>query len=417
MNKKIFAIPMLVLAALMSFTACSDDDKPTGEPYLTFDDVSSAVYVSVDGLEQSNRKNVVIRSNRPWTVVYANNQDSTWLHTFVDEGVDDGFIQYWADSNPNFSTREAKINFVYDGTVLNTLDIVQEANSPKVEIANAETGYSVLPQAGTLDITVNYNTPFTASLSSEEWAKIESVDGGTVHISYQRNTGDTRSVTLTVNGTGEHSNLTSSTVITQAAPGIVLNESFTWLNEGKEAAFDKYPEVAYSKWTADEKAQGWYSISSWLYGGRGYIKLGKTNYAGDAVSPAFTELKEATDVNVSFKAIGYIASNGKHDDGVLKVALMGPGQIVGANSTIEVNGTTYNCMRFELESFPEVGKLRSEYDPFEQEGAKYDFQIKGATAETRLIFVGGEVWNDALKTVGQKKNRCMIDDVKVQKDE
>ena len=416
MNKnKIFA-SLLLFVGLISFSACSDNDTETGEPFLKFDLPSTTINVNVDGMTQANRKQVTVRSNRAWKVQYANPADTTWLHLFVDEGVDDGIIHYWADKNTAFSTREGKFNFVSkDGTTLNVLDIIQEANQPLVQIVNGEQGFNLLPEAGKLAIAINHNIPFEATLSAAAWARIDRQTNDSVFISYDKNRTGDRSVNLTVQGTGEQSHLVSTTIITQSAPGLVMNEDFTWLSEGEEKPYYEYPEENFSKWSAAEKAHGWTTISGFLYGGIGYIKLGKTKNAGDAVSPALTGLTEPTNIQVDFKGVGYTAGNNKHDDAVLKVGIMGPGELVNDNSTIEINGTVYKCIRFELTSFPKVVP-NSEYNPFAQPDANFTFHIKNATSETRLVFIGGEVWGAALNGVGQSKNRCYIDDVKVMKE-
>lgn len=416
MNKnKIFA-SLLLFVGLISFSACSDNDTETGEPFLKFDLPSTTINVNVDGMTQANRKQVTVRSNRAWKVQYANPADTTWLHLFVDEGVDDGIIHYWADKNTAFSTREGKFNFVSkDGTTLNVLDIIQEANQPLVQIVNGEQGFNLLPEAGKLAIAINHNIPFEATLSTAAWARIDRQTNDSVFISYDKNRTGDRSVNLTVQGTGEQSHLVSTTIITQSAPGLVMNEDFTWLSEGEEKPYYEYPEENFSKWSAAEKAHGWTTISGFLYGGIGYIKLGKTKNAGDAVSPALTGLTEPTNIQVDFKGVGYTAGNNKHDDAVLKVGIMGPGELVNDNSTIEINGTVHKCIRFELTSFPKVVP-NSEYNPFAQPDANFTFHIKNATSETRLVFIGGEVWGAALNGVGQSKNRCYIDDVKVMKE-
>ena len=81
---------------------------------------------------------------------------------------------------------------------------------------------------------------------------------------------------------------------------------------------------------------------------------------------------------------------------------MGPGELVNDNSTIDINGTIYKCIRFELTSFPKVVP-NSEYNPFAQPDANFTFHIKNATSETRLVFIGGEVWGAALNGVRTKQ--------------
>ena len=416
MNKNKILASLLPLIGMMFFPACSDNNTETGEPFLKFDTPSTSISVNVDGMTQANRKQVTVRSNRAWKVLYNNPADTTWLHLFINEGVDDGIIHYWVDKNTAFSTREGKFNFVAkDGSTLNSLSFIQEANQPLVQIVNGDQGFNLLPEAGKLAIAINHNVPFEASLSATTWARIDQQTDDSVYISYDKNRTGDRTVTLTAKGTGEQSNLISTATITQSAPGLVMNEDFTWLSEGEDKPYYEYPEERLSSWSAAEIGHGWTSLNGFLYGGIGYIKLGKTKMAGDAVSPALTGLTGPTNIQVDFKGVGYTAGNNKHDDAVLKVGIMGPGELVNDNSTIDINGTIYKCIRFELTSFPKVVP-NSEYNPFAQPDANFTFHIKNATSETHLVFIGGEVWGAALNGVGQSKNRCYIDDVKVMKE-
>ncbi|HAT62589.1 MAG TPA: hypothetical protein DCS83_08655 [Prevotella sp.] len=416
MNKKNIFVPLLATIGLLPFSACSDNNTETGNPYLNFDGITQTINVGVEGIKKDNRIGVTVRSNRDWKVNLNNQADSSWLHYFIDEGEGDGIMYYWVDANSDFKAREGKINFINDGNMLNALDILQAANKPKIEIVNAANGYTMLPIAGLLAIPVNHNIPWAASLGTENWARIDSCGVDTVYLAFDRNPTDARTVTLTVRGEGDYNSLISSTVITQEAPGLVMNENFNWMNEGENKPYYQYPEIAYSKWSDAEKGVGWTTLDGWLYGGIGYIKLGKTNYAGDVESPALSTLKAATDVQVSFQAIGYIASNGNKDDGIIKVGIIGPGTIVADEmSTINISGTSYTCAKFECSVFPNSANNENgtDYNPWAQDGSNFNFEIKGATKDTRIVFVGGDKWNSDLRGIGQGKNRVLIDNVKV----
>ena len=174
MNKNKILASLLPLIGMMFFPACSDNNTETGEPFLKFDTPSTSISVNVDGMTQANRKQVTVRSNRAWKVLYNNPADTTWLHLFINEGVDDGIIHYWVDKNTAFSTREGKFNFVAkDGSTLNSLSFIQEANQPLVQIVNGDQGFNLLPEAGKLAIAINHNVPFEASLSATTWARID----------------------------------------------------------------------------------------------------------------------------------------------------------------------------------------------------------------------------------------------------
>jgi len=413
--KKIF-ITLFAAIEIFFFSACSETNMKTGNSYLYFDGITQAITIGVDGIKKANFVGVTVRSNQDWNVNLDHQADSSWLHYFIDEGNGDGLVYYWVDTNSDFKTREGKINFSNNGKILNSLDIQQIANKPDIEIVNAESGYTILPTAVSMAVPVNHNIPWTAILEETNWAHIDSCGIDSVYLSFNRNRSDARNVTLTIQGKGEYNNIFSSAKITQEAPGLVMNENFNWLNEGDVKPYYQYPEIVYSKWTDYEKQYGWTSLDGWLYGGIGYIKLGKTSYAGDAVSPAFNTLTTITDVLVSFQAIGYIASTGKEDDGVIKVGVIGPGTIVaGTMSTVNVGGTTYNCAQFQCSVFPNSASEENgtSYDPWALDKSHFNFEIIGASKDTHLIFIGGDKWNSDLSGVGQGKNRVLIDNIKV----
>jgi hypothetical protein len=416
MSKKHIFIPLLAVIGFLSISACSDNNTETGNPYLNFDGITQTINVGVEGIKKDNRIGVTVRSNRDWKVNLNNQADSSWLHYFINEGESDGIMYYWVNANSDFKSREGKINFINNGNSLNALDILQAANEPKIEIENAAKGYTMLPVAGFLAIPISHNIPWTASLGTASWARIDSCGTDTVYIFFDRNHMDARTVTLTVRGEGDYNSLISSTVITQEAPGLVMNENFNWMNEGENKPYYQYPEIAYSKWSDAEKGVGWTTLDGWLYGGIGYIKLGKTNYAGDVISPTLSVLTAATDITVTFQAVGYISSTGAKDDGIVKVGIIGPGSIVADNmSTIDISGTTYTCAKFECTIFPNSANNENgtDFDPWSQNASKFNFNIKGATKDTQIIFIGGDKWNSDLKNVGQGKNRILIDNIKV----
>lgn len=171
--------------------------------------------------------------------------------------------------------------------------IDQAADVPAVTIANAENGYKVLATGGQLKVPVSHNIEWTTLLKDEmnqqpTWIKIDSCGTDSIYLSLEKNTDDTRSAILTCTGVGEYASVTSSTIITQANAGIYLNDRFDWMQEGKEDYYYNYPEQGIAVWTEEELSHGWTTLATsnpCLYGGLGYLKLGKTNVAGDVLSP------------------------------------------------------------------------------------------------------------------------------------
>jgi hypothetical protein len=417
-NSNLLTLVMSTLF-IMSMMSCSSD-KYNEDPYFYIEDQMSAVSVDASGILQANRKAYTIRSNRPWAITQEKTTD--WLHVFADEGEDDGIFDIWIDKNPNFTSRTGNLIFKVDGQeqpVMFRVD--QKADVPGVTIVNAAAGYTVLGRSTILKVPVTNNVKWEASLSASDWAAIDSVGKDTVYIKTQINdTNDPRCVTLKVVGTGSYSSLSSQTIITQSTVGIIINEHFDWMQEGVVDSLYNYPEVNSTGWSTVEKNYGWTTLGVSMYGGRGYLKVGKTNYGGDLVSPVFSSIEGTKDLIVTFKSIGYISVGGTKDDGVLNIAIAGDGFISDhSTKNMKINNKDYNVATFNITVYPNSKNQENgaAYDAWGQPGAKFSFKIKGATAKTQIIFVGGSAWGDALKNIGQSKNRCYFDDIIVKLDE
>lgn len=399
----------LTLICLLGFSGCKDNDDPVGDPYLTFENIEGTINVSKAGITQAKRKAVTVRSNSAWKVALENPNDASWLHFFIDEGEDDGLIYYWVDKNTTFDQREGKITLSDNGKVLNSLDIVQEADVPNITVKDGSNGFTIAPEGSVLKVAVDANISWKASLTPDvEWAHITNVTEDSVFVTIDKNEEDERTVTLALTGEGEYANVNSTTLITQKDESLIYNDDLNWLQEGEDKPTYETPEVKIEKW---EKDMGWTSYSSWAYGGHGYIKLGKTNYNGDIVSPALTKLKKPTNVKVTFQSMGYISKTGVKDASIVKVGVIGPGEVNGDEvNSISINGTAYRCVKFVNTVFPnsENNENGEDYDPWAQPGSYHSFTITGATAETKIIFVGGDNWN---KVKG--KNRVYLKSVEV----
>lgn len=402
----------LTLICLLGFSGCKDNDDPVGDPYLTFENIEGTINVSKAGITQAKRKAVTVRSNSAWKVALENPDDASWLHFFIDEGEDDGIIYYWVDKNSTFDQREGKINLSENGKVLNSLDIVQEADVPNITIKDGSNGFTIAPEGSVLKVAIDANITWKATLTPDvDWARITNVTEDSIFVTIDKNEEDERTVNLSLVGEGEHSGVSTTALITQKDESLIFNDNLSWLQEGEEKPTYETPEIRIDLWNDAEKAAGWSSLSNWAYGGRGYVKLGKTNYNGDIISPALSKLKKPTDVKVTFQSMGYVSAGGVKDASVVKVGVIGPGEVNGDEvKTISINGATYRCVRFVNTVFPNSEKNENgeDYDPWAQPGSYHSFTITGATAETKIIFVGGDNWN---KVKG--KNRVFLKSVEV----
>ncbi len=409
--KNIF-LSALTLICLLGFSGCKDNDDPVSDPYLTFENIEGTINVSKTGITQAKRKAVTVRSNSAWKVALENPDDASWLHFFIDEGEDDGLIYYWVDKNTTFDQREGKITLSDNGKVLNSLDIVQEADVPNITVKDGSNGFTIAPEGSVLKVAVDANISWKASLTPEvSWARITNVTEDSIFVTIDKNEEDERTVNLSLVGEGEHSGVSTTALITQKDESLIFTDNFSWLQEGDEKPTYETPEIRIDLWNDAEKAMGWQSLATLAYGGRGYIKLGKTNYNGDVISPALSKLKKPTDVKVTFQSMGYVSAGGVKDASVVKVGVIGPGEVNGDEvKTISINGATYRCVRFVNTVFPNSQKNEygEDYDPWAQPESYHSFTITGATSETRIIFVGGDAWNSV-----KGKNRVFLKSVEV----
>src|SRR5690606_36526576 len=150
--------------------------------------------------------------------------------------------------------------------------------------------------------------------------------------------------------------------------------------------------------TEQDMAHGWSSTPNAassdqmvVYARPGFVKLGKTNYGGDLISPPLAALDGTADVRVTFKAVPYKTAGGTEDDTNLVVGVIGPG-------TSSVNS-------FTVDNFPDY-----DADPectliWQDPVSTYSFTVSGATAETQIQFLGGAF---DLNGVGKGKNRVFL---------
>src|SRR5690606_4179202 len=115
-------------------------------------------------------------------------------------------------------------------------------------------------------------------------------------------------------------------------PGnIVLLEDFSWLEYGSAITYVTDGETKISSWTADQLAKGWTSTMNPvsndqpLYARQGFVKLGKTNYGGDLISPKLSTIEGTQNLKVTFKAAAYISAGGAVDSRELVIEILGAG--------------------------------------------------------------------------------------------
>tara|TARA_Y100001933_G_scaffold265082_1_gene335093 strand:+ start:2759 stop:3859 length:1101 start_codon:yes stop_codon:yes gene_type:complete len=361
------------------------------------EDEPTSLMVGVEGISQK----YVVRSNSEWKVVAQGSTD--WVKAFPDQGDKDGIFSFIVEPNDTFESRTANFAFVVNGEeqpVLFRVD--QEANVPYITIIDGENGISVPSAGGTVDVSLETNVEWNYMLEDESWIIGVERSDNTLVLEAEKNTGLERSTTLTI--LSDIEGLNKEVEIIQSAGNVILEEDFSWLNYGSTIFYEYSGEKRMDSWTAEEMAHGWTSTENTyssnqmvVYARPGFVKLGKTNYGGDLISPPLSELDGPTDVRVTFKAVPYKTAGGTEDDNNLIVGVVGPG--------------TTDVPSFTVDNYPDY-----DADPYctltwEDESSTYSFTITGATSETQVRFLGGAF---DLNGVGKGKNRIFIDDIKVE---
>lgn len=399
---------ILVLFYLISvglFTSCkNNDEENSGDPYFNIEGNPTGLTVDTKAKTQS----YVVRSNRPWQVVAQS--EVTWVKVFPAEGDDDGIFQIIVNENTTFDPRTMKFAFVVDGKEQPVLFTVnQDKAIPYVTISDIA-GKNINTTAQDVKINVKANVAYTYS-SDASWFTFKKADVGTT------GTDLTFTAAANTNTTSRSANvsfvcaqfpaLNATLVVKQEGKSegtIVFFEDFSWLNYGVNIFYTTTNETIIDSWTQAEKDKGWTSTptftgtknESCCYARTGFVKLGKTSYGGDLISPKLSTLSGTKNLLVKFKAVPYMTAAGTKDDNILVVSVIGPGTVSTSSFTID-NWPNYatdpNCTAI----WADIATERS-------------FTITGATSATQIKFLGRDY---LLTGVGAGKNRIFLDDIKV----
>lgn len=400
-------ITMLSLLFVFSvvLTSCKDDEEPAGEAYFNIEGSPTGLSSTAKGITQS----YVVRSNRPWQVVAKEAND--WARAFPDEGEDDGIFKFIVEENMTFDVRIAEFAFLVDGKEQPVLfRIEQEGNVPFIIVDKAAEGISVPSAGGEVIIDVNSNVEWDYSVGEVEWITGHEKAEKQIKLTASANDGPRRSFTLVLSSPS-FPELRTEVEVTQSPGTVILEEDFNWLGYGNPVFYTTTNEKRYDQWTQEEKDRGWSSSvnttegsgsTPLLYSRTGFVKLGKTAYGGDLISPPLTGITGTQNVKVTFKAIPYKTKAGTMDDNILNVSVIGPGTVSQEQFIID-----------NWPAYPSDDATHTDYciNMWNEPEATRTFTITGATPETQIKFLG---WDYYLVGVGAGKNRIFLDDIKVE---
>lgn len=436
---KSLLLAALAVVAAMGFTACSDDDKFTGDPYFTLEGLENMTYdfnyEAVDTLAYSEAKKIVVRSNRPWKLVCQS--ENGWCRVFPTEGEGDGIIRLSTVENKKPDTRDMVYKIYLDGVEQPVpLTIRQTGSEPYIKpSANSIT---IAREGGAIPFSVITNVPYTYEVrpvkegDDVSWITVtpSETDPNSVMLNCTASNKD-RFAVLHIQGTGNYTDLSIDVPVTQL--GALFFENFSWMNHSDTSILgwdtSGESEARFDKWTAEELSHGWTSRNNLCYGRPGFLKLGKTGYGGDLVSPKIPEIGSGMDIAVSMQLVGYCTKGGTLDDVQVYVGVLGPGKvtkIIGGNGGEIINGVLYcdenkaQIVLNDVASFMLTDDNHFNYttDPdgllvWENPNTNYTIYVDGATSDTQIVILGG-AFDVQLKTIGKGKNRIFVDNFKVE---
>ncbi len=400
-NRALRFIPLFLITAFI-FTSCEEKIVPA-DPFFSIEGSPTGLTVT----KAAKTESYVVRSNRSWEVVEKENAD--WVKVFPEKGEADGIFKIIVSANETFNIRTANYAFVVDGEEQPVLFRVDQAgNVPYITLPASVT---VPAAGGEFSVDVVSNVAWSYSLSSDTWLGEQSVTTQKITFVAEENTSvDPREVTLTLTAV-DFPAVVSTVVLTQSPGTVVLEEDFSWLAYGSAVFYTTGGETRIDNWTQEQKDIGWTSTinttpgsgtTPLLYARQGFVKLGKTGYGGDLISPALSKIVGTVNLQVTFKAIPYMTATGTMDDNILNVSVIGPGTVSQGQFIID-NWPVYPADAGAVLDYC-IGMWSAP-------AATRTFTITGATAETQIKFLGYDYY---LVGVGAGKNRIFLDDIKVE---
>lgn len=408
--KSTFAIfTIFSFIAMGLFFSCEKNDEKSGDPFFTIEGDPTGLSTSMAEITQS----YIVHSNRAWKIVAQSEGD--WARAFPDEGEDDGIFKIIVKENNTFNARTMNFAFVVDGeeqAVLFRVD--QEGSEPYLTVTDIEAGINIIQAQQDVVINVKSNVEYTYS-SDADWftfTKAEAAGATFTDLTFSAtsNDGADARVGNVAFSCAEFPALNANMVITQDGKSdgtILLFEDFNWLNYSTQIFYNTTGVVRYDNWTPEELARGWTSSLNPgsgdhpLYALIGCVKLGKTSYGGDIITPKIPEIVGTQDLVVKFKSIPYQTKAGTQDDNFLNISLIGPGTLSQTQFIID-NWPTYPADAAEHEAYCAAF--------WDEPEAKRSFTITGATSDTQILFLGGDY---LLSGVGAGKNRIFLDDITI----
>lgn len=410
LTKVVFAF---CISLVMILSSCKEDNEVDG--FFALKDNPTKMEVAANGSSET----YTVQASGKWKVEPLRKEH--WVKIDPLEGNGDGTFTVTVSKNTDEEARNLTLFFTVDGKLQNNVLKVEQAaavnggqaGDPYLKIDGISNNRLDALEAG---LKSNYILRATGKwrISLEEeasWITVSPMEGEgdmPITITVDKNTDIERTANLLLflNDVQQPEPMTvyQKGVKLQVPGDIVLKEDFSWLAYGSEIFNVTTGETRIGSWTAAEIAKGWTSTINTtegggsyasIYGRPGFVKLGRTNYGGDLISPKLSNVQRTKNLVVTFKAVRYATS----DHNVLTVGVKGPG--------------TVSVSQFNVDNVPAVNSnLESCRAAWQAPEATYSFVINGATAETQVWFLGG-AFDQRAGNWPKTVNRIFIDDVVV----
>lgn len=420
-NYKLVALSNVIYAfcllCVTLFLSCDkDNDERSG--YFELTGNASQLEASAQGISET----YTFKSSGKWKIEALRKEK--WVKIEPAEGSGDGTFTLTVARNITPEDRSVVLTFMVDGKLQsNVFRIEQAASAGGGDVGDSYmfieelSGRLTVPDVG---LTERYIVRATGKwhiiLSKEDadWVSIDPMEGiGDTPITFTvaKNIDPERTVDLLFYLEevlqDNQISVDQEGVIPQGSGDLIFKEDFSWLNYGNEIFNQTTGETRISQWTTAELAKGWTGTIppagttnnptyASTYARPGFIKLGRTNYGGDIISPKLSDVQGTKNLIVTFKAVRYASG----DHSLLKVGVNGPGTV----SVSQFNVTNLASPNSNLEA------CRAAWQAPE---ATYSFTISGATSETQIWFFAGEYYISTDTGWPSNTNRIFLDDIVV----
>src|SRR5690625_4424476 len=377
-------ITNVIIVFFIFLAACNKDDGNNAS--FEIKGHPTVLEVPREGLTESYN----VQSDGNWEIRLL--EDADWVNVDPVKGSGNGSFTIEVDNNKTSTERELTLAFRVNGRfqdyLLNIKQdsmVVEEGQEiqPFVRIDIDSNELKVPQQRFEERFILRAKGEWKIEWDEEEadWLVIDPVEGvgdASFNISMEENSGfEDREVDLQFYLNGVLNNYAFQ-IIQEGQPQneiVILEENFDWLAYGSAVFYTTSGEKRFDSWTQEDYDEGWTSSLNPvtndppLYARDGFVKLGRTNYGADLISPKLTEISGTADLIVEFKAVPYQTKAGTRDDNILKVGVVGPGEV--------------SEEEFVIDNWPNYTEDPDCILIWKEPETKRSFRVTGATSDTR----------------------------------